>query len=211
LDKSFAQSLSNFALTFTDVRPLSVSPDETGLKDPFKISVKTFDGFTYDFLVGKEGPDKARFLQLSVSAELPSARTPDPNESADDKKKDEEFDKKNTALKERLATEKRFEKWVYLVPDWNLEPILKRRDEIVSKASPSPSPPGGPLPELPSALSPGSAISPSPEPVSKPSPESAPSPSSSPSESSSPAPTPSPSPPSESPSPTPTPSHTQGP
>src|SRR5580704_6051878 len=193
LDKSFAQSLSNFALTFTDVRPLSVSPDETGLKDPFKISVKTFDGFTYDFLVGNEGPDKARFLQLSVSAELPSARTPDPNESADDKKKDEEFDKKITALKERLATEKRFEKWVYLVPDWNLEPILKRRDEIVSKASPSPSPPGGPLPELPSALSPGSAISPSP------------------SESSSPAPTPSPSPPSESPSPTPTPSHTQGP
>jgi hypothetical protein len=206
LDKSFAQSLSNFAPTFTDVRPLSLSPDETGLKDPFRISIKKFDGFTYDLLVGKVGPDKSRFLQLGVSAELPSARIPDPNESADDKKKkDEEFDKKNTALKERLATEKRFEKWVYLVPDWNLEQILKRRDEIVSKASPSPSPAGGPLPELPSALSPGSALSPSPEPVSKPIPESTPSPSPFPSESPRSTPTPRPSlSPGESPSSTPT-------
>jgi hypothetical protein len=213
LDKSFAQTLSNFAPTFTDVRPLSVSPDETGLKDPFRITVKTFDGFTYDLLVGKEGPDKARFLQLSVSAELPSARTPAPDESADDKKKkDEEFDKKNAGLKERLAAEKRFEKWVYLVPDWKLEQILKRRDEIVSKASPSPSPAGVPLPELPSALSPGSAISPSPEPVAKPAPESAPSPSPSPSVSPSPTPTPSPSPSSgENPSSTPTPSPSPSP
>jgi hypothetical protein len=205
LDKSFAQSISNFAPAFTDVRPLSVSPDETGLKDPFRISIKTFDGFTYDLLVGKEGPDKARFLQLSVSAELPTARIPDAGESADDKKKkDEEFDKKNTALKERLATEKRFEKWVYLVPDWNLEQILKRRDEIVSKPSPSPSPAGAPLPELPSALSPGSAISPSPASLAEPNPESTPSPAPSPSGSPSPTPTPSPSPsPGESPSPTP--------
>ena len=210
LDKSFAQTLSNFAPTFTDVRPLSVSPDETGLKDPFRITVKTFDGFIYDLLVGKEGPDKARFLQLSVSAELPSARTPAPGESADDKKKkDEEFDKKNAVLKERLATEKRFEKWVYLVPDWKLEQVLKRRDEIVSKASPSPSPAGVPLPELPSALSPGSA---SPESLAKPAPESAPSPSPSPNESPSPTPTPSPSPsPGESPSSTPTPSPSPSP
>jgi hypothetical protein len=150
-DKSFAQSLSTFAPTFVDVRSPSVSPDETGLKAPFKISLKTFDGFTYDFLLGKEGPDKTRYLRLSVNAELPSRRTTDPNESADDKKKkDEEFDKKETVLKERLGKEKQFEKWIYLVPDWNLEQILKRRDEIVSKASPSPSPSfspaGAPLP-----------------------------------------------------------------
>ena len=74
LDKSFAQSLSSFAPSFADVRPPSISPDETGLKDPFKISIKTFDGFTYDFLLGKEGPDKTRYLQLRVSADLPSVR-----------------------------------------------------------------------------------------------------------------------------------------
>jgi Domain of unknown function (DUF4340) len=212
LDKSFSQSLSTLALTFVDVRPSSVPPDETGLKDPFKISVKTFDGFTYDFLLGKDGPDKTRYLRLSVSADLPSVRATDPNENADDKKKkDQEFDQKNASLKERLEKEKRFENWVYLVPDWQLEQLLKRRNEIVSKASPSPSPAGAPFPELPSTLSPGpvglppqepTTPSPTPvdaqatEPLSTPSPTpiptSAPTASPAPSESATPDPTPSP-------------------
>jgi len=168
LDKSFAESFSTFAPSFMDVRQQSVSPDETGLKDPFQVTVKTFDGFTYVFLLGKEGPDKTRYLQLSVSADIPSTRTPDASESADDKKKkDEEFDQKTKSLKERLEKEKRFEKWVYLVPGWNLEQLLKRRNEILSKASPSPSPTVAPLPALPSA---------SPPPVGSPSPQTSPSP-----------------------------------
>jgi hypothetical protein len=152
LDKAVVQNLSTFSPTFVDVRPPSTSQEETGLKDPFKITVKTFDGFTYLLLVGKAGPDKTRYLQLSVSADLPATRTPAPNESADDKKKkDEEFDKKNAALKERLEKEKHLEKWVYLVPEYNLDQILKRRDEILSKPSPSPAPAatstGVPVPE----------------------------------------------------------------
>jgi hypothetical protein len=175
LDKSFVQSLSNFAPSFTDVRPASTSPDETGLNDPFQIRIKAFDGFAYDLLLGRQGPDKTRYLQLRVSAELPSLRTPDPKESQEDKKKkDEEFDKRYADLKRRLEREKRFEQWVFLVPDWNLEQILKRRNEIVSMASPSPSPP----------LATPSPISSTPSP-----PEVSPSPSPSASESPSPSPT----------------------
>src|SRR6202043_1381387 len=107
----------------------------------------------------------------------------------DKKKKDEEFDKKILSLKERLEKEKRFEKWVYLVPDWNLEQILKRRDEIVSKASPSPTPVSGPLPASPSAPSPVPIGTP-PAPSLTPIPTSSPVVSPSPSESTSPAPTP---------------------
>jgi Domain of unknown function (DUF4340) len=192
LDKAFAGSFATFAPTIVDVRPQSVSPDETGLSDPFKITVKTFDGFTYDFLVGKEGPDKGRYLRLSVNADLPSARTPKPNESADTKKKqDEEFDQKTKTLKERLENEKKFEKWVFLVPDWNLEQILKRRDEILSKATPSPSPVAAPIPELPSAALPTPVASPSPQPSPSPTPEASPSASPTP-----PSSTPSPSSPS---------------
>jgi hypothetical protein len=165
LDKSLAESFSTFAPTFVDVRPLSVSPDESGLKDPFKVTVKTFDGFTYDLLLGKEGPEKARYLQLSVSAELPSVRTPDPSEKADEKKKkDEEFDQKLKSLKDRLEREKRFEKWVYLVPGYSLEQILKRRNEILAKATPSASP--ALLPSLPEpASSHAPALLPEPTPV----------------------------------------------
>ena len=39
----------------------------------------------------------------------------------------------------RLEREKRFEKWVYLIPEYNLEQILKRRNEILAKATQSPS------------------------------------------------------------------------
>ncbi len=177
LDKPFAQSLSNFAPSFTDVRPASTSPDETGLNDPFQIRIKAFDGFNYDLLLGKQGPDKTRYIQLRVSADLPSVRTPDPKESQEDKKKkDEEFDKRSADLKRRLEKEKRFEKWVFLVPDWSLEQMLKRRNEIVSKASPSPSPAGA----TPSPIS----STPSPRP------EASPSPSPSPSSSQSPSPSP---------------------
>jgi hypothetical protein len=193
LDKSFTQSLSTFAPAFVDVRPPTISSDESGLKDPFKITLKTFDGFTYVLLLGKEGPEKARYLTVTVSADLPSTRTPDPKESADDKKKkDEEFDKKNASLKDQLEKEKRFEKWVYLVPDWNLGQILKRRDEVAPKPSPSPSP----FPELPATPSPTPVGTPSPEPASTPSltPLPAASPLASPSPSESPSlPAPSPS------------------
>ncbi len=180
LDKSFAQSLSNFAPSFTDVRPASPSPDETGLNDPFKVRVKTFDGFTYDLLLGKPGPEKTRYIQVRVSADLPSVRTPDPKESQEDKKKkDEEFDKKYAELKQRLEREKQFEQWSFLVPDWSVEQILKRRNEIVSKPSPSPVPAAAaPSPDLvmPSpgteslpSPSPGSSENPSPSPAAEPS------------------------------------------
>ena len=211
LDKSFAESLSSFAPTFTDVRPASVSTDETGLKDPFKVTVKTFDGFTYDFLIGKESPDKARFLRLTASANLLSARTSDANESADDRKKrDEEFNQKNKTLQERLEKEKQFEKWVYLVPDWNLEQILKRRNEILSKTTSSPSPIAAPLPEPASMASPSpgtplSQTSPSPSPTAASLPESASTASPSPVDAPPPQTSPSPSPlPESSPSASPT-------
>jgi hypothetical protein len=173
LDKSFTQGLSNFTPSFTDVRPASISPNETGLNDPFQIRIKAFDGFIYDLLLGKQGPDKTRYLQLRVGADLPSVRTPDPKESAEDKKKkDEEFDKRNADLKQRLEREKQFEKWVFLVPEWSVEQILKRRNEIVSKASPSPAqaapepspvaPTPSPSPETLPLPSPASSASPNP-------------------------------------------------
>jgi hypothetical protein len=201
LDKSFAQSLSTFAPTFVDVRPSSASSEEAGLKEAFKVRIKTLDGFIYDFLIGREGPDKTHYLQLSVSADLPSARTSEPNESADDKKKkDEEFDKKTASLKARLEQEKQFEKWIFLVPDYNLEQILKRRDEIISKPSPSPAPAGGSAPEPPVPL-PAPAGVPAPEPpVPLPAPAGVPAPEP-PTASPTPASVPAPEPPTASPTP----------
>jgi hypothetical protein len=142
LEKPFAQAVANFAPSFVDVRSASISTDETGLNEPFRVQLKTFDDFKYDLAIGKSGPDKTRYVKFSVSAEFNPTRTPEPNESPDDKKKkDEEFDKKIRDFRQRLESEKRLEQWVYVVPDWNLDQLLKRRDEIITKPSPTPAPP----------------------------------------------------------------------
>jgi hypothetical protein len=180
LDKSFAQTIGNFAPGFVDVRPASVSNDETGLGEPFRIQLKTLDGFKYDFSIGKTGPDKTRFIKFQVAAQINPARAPEPNESPDDKKKkDQEFEKRIAGLRQRLENEKQFEPWVYLVSDWSLEKLLKRRDEVISKPSPPPAASTTPAPEplTHPSPAPASSTTPSPEPFVHPSP--APTPSSS--------------------------------
>jgi hypothetical protein len=166
LEKQFAQAVANFTPSFMDVRPASVSTDETGLNEPFRVELKTFDGFKYDFAIGKPGPEKARYVKFQVGAEINPTRVPGPNESPDDKKKkDQEFDKKIAELRQRLEDEKKLEQWVYLVPDWNLDQLMKRRDEILAKPSSTPAP------------SPASSPSESPVPASTPAFSSTPTPS----------------------------------
>jgi Domain of unknown function (DUF4340) len=165
LEKQFAQGVGNFSPSFLDVRPSSVSTDETGLNEAFRVQLKTFDGFKYDFAIGKSGPEKARYVKFEVGAELNPTRIPGPNESPEDKKKkDQEFDKKIAELRQRLADEKKLEQWVYLVPDWSLDQLMKRRDEILAKPSPTPAP------------SPASSPSESPVPASTPASSPAPNP-----------------------------------
>jgi hypothetical protein len=161
LDKQFAQMAANFTPNFVDVRPASVSTDETGLNQPFRLQVKTFEGFRYDFAIGRSGPDKTRYFKFDVSAQLDPTRKPEANESPEDKKKkDQELDKKIAELRQRLEDEKKLESWVYLVPDWSLDQFLKRRDEILTKPSPAPAPSPNLLPSASPASTPAPAGSP---------------------------------------------------
>jgi hypothetical protein len=192
LEKQFALAVGNFTPSFIDVRSASVSTDETGLNEPFRVELKTFDGFKYDFAIGKSGPEKARYVKFEVGAEINPTRIPGANESPDEKKKkDQEFDKKIAELRQRLEDEKKLEQWIYLVPDWNLDQLMKRRDEILAKPSPTPAPsPASSLSESPVPTS-TSAIAPTPKPSSDAEkPTSTPSPGSSPPENPIPASTP---------------------
>jgi hypothetical protein len=141
LDSAFESSVGIFSPTFQDVLSGSTPPTQTGFQDPFQIKLKTFDGFDYSIVLGKESPEKARYFQVKVSADFPVTRTPEPNETPEEKqKKDKEFNQKIAHLKERLEKEKRFEQWIYLVPAYSIESILKRRDEIIAKPTPVKSP-----------------------------------------------------------------------
>ncbi len=167
-------SLTNFAPSFADVKTADAPDSETGLKQPVTVNLAGFDGFKYKVEIGGPGPEQTHFLRFKVSADLPSTRIAEPNESPDDKKKkDDEFSKQQDALKTRLAAEEKLQKWIFEVQDDSVETFLKPRQDILAKPSPTPAPgqvpnnaviprPRAPLPVLPSATPVPAAPSPSP-------------------------------------------------
>src|SRR5207253_1383426 len=102
-----------------------------------------------------------------VTANLPETRTPSANETPEEKtKKDGEFNKQLEEWKTRLVSEQKLERWIFLVSDWSLDPLLKARTDFVKKAEASPTPhPSSPVPP---------AASPTPE-TSSPTPTASPS------------------------------------
>ncbi len=117
---------------FLDVRP-GEPPEELGLGKAATIQIETFDQFHYTVRVGSK-PDADYFLRLSVSADLPKERTPARDEKPEDKERlDKEFADRRKALEEKLAREKAFEPWTYQVAGWVVEPLLKKRAELLAE------------------------------------------------------------------------------
>jgi hypothetical protein len=201
-------SLGDFSPSFADVKPANAPDSETGLDKPVTVNLTTFDGFKYTLEIGHEAPEQSHFFRFKVSADLPSKRTAEPNESPDDKKKkDDEFNKQQQTLKTRLATEQKLQDWVFEVENYSLETFLKPRKDILKEASPTPSPSPAantavlpkPSAPLPAAVTPTPAVSlepalPSPSPESSATPETTPTPESSPTPETTPTPESSPTP-----------------
>jgi hypothetical protein len=194
-------SLGSFTPSFGDVKPANAPDSETGLNKPVTVDLATFDGFKYTLEIGGTGPDESRFFRFKVSADLSAKRTAEPNESPDDKKKkDDEFNKQQEALKTRLTAEQKLQNWVFEVESYSLETFLKPRKDILKEPSPSPAPrPAGnmgvlpkPSVPLPLAATPTPAVSPAPA-VSSPSPQSSATPDTTPSPEAVPSGSPSPS------------------
>jgi hypothetical protein len=200
LNNEVVDSLSSFSPSVDDVKPGDAPDSETGLKQPLKVDLTTFEGFKYNLEIGGSGPQQSHYLRFKVSADLPAARTANPKESADDKKKnDDEFNKQQDILKTKLATEEKLQKWVFEVPDDSLEALLKARKDILkAPVLPSPSPaanagtPQKPLVPLPLAPVPNPTVSPA-APVASPSPEASPTPETTPTPEALPSGSPSPS------------------
>lgn len=119
--------------TFVDVVSTN-KIQETGLDNPIKLIVETFDGFTYNLKIGKKTADDNYYLAFNVTASFPKERTPAPDEKQEDKeKKDKEFQDNLKKLKEKYEKEKKFEQWNYLVTKWTIETVLKTRKELLAE------------------------------------------------------------------------------
>jgi hypothetical protein len=120
--------------SFDDIAT-NATPEQTGLDKPTVAKIETFDGFRYDVKVGKKLADKEdHFMQIAVNANFPKERTPGKDEKPEDKEKlDKEFKEKLAKQEEKLKTEKAFEQWVYVVPKYTLDPLLKGRQELLKE------------------------------------------------------------------------------
>jgi hypothetical protein len=125
--------------TFNDVLSKTARPEENGLDKPIVVSVDTFDDFNYSVKLGRKlGEDYP--LTLTVTADLSMDRPHGKDEKADEKEKaDKAWSERRKQLEEKLKQARTFENWTYLVPAWNVDPILKeRKDLLVEKKEEKP-------------------------------------------------------------------------
>ena len=120
--------------SFNDVAT-NAAPEQTGLDKPTVAKIETFDGLRYEVKIGKKLEDKDdHYMQVAVNGNFPSERTPGKDEKPEDKEKlDKEFKEKLAKQEEKLKNEKAFEQWVYVVPKYTLEPLLKARQELLKE------------------------------------------------------------------------------
>jgi uncharacterized protein DUF4340 len=139
LDSSKASGVASplSSPSFTDVMT-SVKPEETGLVKPTVVTADTFDNFTYILKVGQKTNDNFP-LAMTIAAQPAKERVAGKDEKPEDKAKlDKEFKETQKKLEEKLSQEKSFEKWVYLVSTWTVDPLLKERSQLMAEKKEEP-------------------------------------------------------------------------
>jgi hypothetical protein len=112
---------------------IGMTPEQAGLDKPTTIKVGTFDGFEYTVNVGTKTNDNY-LITMSVAGNFPKERAAVADEKPDAKAKlDKEFADNRKKLEEKLATESAFSKWIYEVSGWTVDPILKKRSELLEE------------------------------------------------------------------------------
>jgi len=132
LDNSKASSAANplGSPSFNDVATES-RPEQLGLDKPTVVNVNTFDGLNYTLKVGAKTNDNYA-LAMTLGSQAKTERTPGKDEKPEDKAKlDKEFKENQKKVEEKVTREKAFEKWVYLVPQWTFESLLKGRAQLM--------------------------------------------------------------------------------
>jgi hypothetical protein len=120
--------------SFDDVLPGNTKPEISGLTNVTSLTVETFDGFTYAAKIGPER-DGHHPLTISVAAELPKERVAAKDEKPEDKTKlDKEFQDRQKALADKLAKEKALGAWIFQVPAYTVDSLLKTRGQLLVEA-----------------------------------------------------------------------------
>jgi hypothetical protein len=139
LDKNKVSGLGSFLSygSFNDVLPPSTDLKSVALDKPHAVTVETFDDFKYQLKIGRKTNEENCWVQFTISGSFPKERVAGKDEKPEDKEKlDKEFKEKTKKLEEKLATEKGYEKWIYVMSKWSLDSVLKDRQELFVEKKP---------------------------------------------------------------------------
>lgn len=117
-------------LSFDDVLPADSKPQKDGLAKADVVSVKTFDGFSYDLAMAQI--NGKCYMEMNVSCDIPKKREVKKDEKPEDKEKlDKEFEDKKAELQKKLDSEKFYQNWIYEIPKRKMETLVIARKDLV--------------------------------------------------------------------------------
>ena len=119
------------ALTFNDI---AADPKAESGEKPVVAVAETFDNLVYTVKLAKRAKEDNYLVGFTVAGEPPQQRVPEKDEKADQKeRRDKEFAESRKKLEERVAAEKALAQWTYVIAKGELEPLLRRRGDMVAK------------------------------------------------------------------------------
>ena len=106
---------------------------KTSLAHSTVLTIETFDGFEYTAKIGAKQDDNYP-VTFTVSANLPAERpAPKDAKPAEKAKLDQAFKAEHDRLTAKLAKEKTYEGWVYYLPTYSVDELLKTRAQLLEK------------------------------------------------------------------------------
>jgi hypothetical protein len=114
---------------FNDIAPLK----SAGATTNTVLTVQTFDGFTYIARIAPKR-DTDYPVSFSIAANIAAERAAARDEKPEDKTRlDKEFKDSQDKLREKLARESQFTNWVYFIPAFTIDPMIKTRTELTAE------------------------------------------------------------------------------
>ena len=131
-EKLDASKLSSITGAFGSASFNDVSVPVAGsLTNSTALTIETFDGFTYAGKIGaKQGESYP--VQFAITGQLPTERGAAKAEKPEDKAKlDKEFKERQAKLGEKLAREKALGEWVFQLPTYSVDELLKLQSQLL--------------------------------------------------------------------------------
>lgn len=117
--------------SFNDVMAADTKPEISGMTNTTKVDIDTLDGFSYTAEIGQKQSDNYP-VTFTVTAKLPAAPMPvTGTNTAAQAKADADFKARQKTLTDKLAREQACQHWIYLVPTYAIDPLLKVRGDLL--------------------------------------------------------------------------------